>query len=299
MGRRWAALSLSAARMLRPLLLLLGALAASFALVYIVTLVWPGARSMIDRQFIFFPEKELAETPAQWGLSFEDVRFTASDGVKLHGWYVPGSGEVTWLWFHGNAGNISHRLEDLMLLHRNLDVNVFLFDYRGYGLSEGQVSEEGTYRDAAGALDYLLSRQDVDPQKIVYFGRSLGAAVAVWLASEHEPYGLVLESPFTSVKDMAQKAYPRLPLYLLVRTKYDSLSKIGGLSCPILILHGDEDEIVPIGQGRKLYDAATEPKSFYEIQGAAHNNTYIVGGEPYFRTLADFVESLGKVTRSD
>ena len=150
-------MALSAARMLRPLLLLLGALAAAFALVFILTLVWPGAMAMIDRQFIFFPEKELPETPAQWGLSFEDVHFTASDGVKLHGWYVPGSGEVTWIWFHGNAGNISHRLENLMLLHRNLDVNVFLFDYRGYGLSEGQVSEEGTYRDARGALDYLLS----------------------------------------------------------------------------------------------------------------------------------------------
>ena len=121
--------------------------------------------------------------------------------------------------------------------------------------------------------------------------------MAVWLASEDEPYGLVLESPFSSVKDMAKKAFPRLPLYLLVRTKYDSLSKIGGLSSPILILHGDKDEIVPISQGRKLYDMATEPKSFYKIQGAAHNNTYIVGDEAYFRTLAGFVASLDQFAK--
>ena len=279
------------------MLLVLAALAAAFALLYVVTMVWPGARAMIDKQFIFFPEKELSETPAEWGLSFEDVHFQASDGARLHGWYVPGDSQVTWLWFHGNAGNISHRLEDLMLLRTNLGVNVFLFDYRGYGLSEGQVSEEGTYRDATGALDYVLSRQDVDPQKIVYFGRSLGAAVAVWLAAEHPPYGLVLESPFTSVKDMAQKAFPRLPLHLLVRTKYDSLSKIGSLSSPLLILHGDEDEIVPFTQGQRLYDAASEPKSFYRIAGAAHNNTYIIGGEPYFRALADFVESLDQFAK--
>ena len=247
---------------------------------------------MIDRRFIFFPERELLETPTQWGLSFDDIHFSASDGVRLHGWFVPGEGEVTWLWFHGNGGNISHRLEDLTLLHTHLGVKIFLFDYRGYGRSEGRASERGTYRDARGALDYVLSRQDICPRKIVYFGRSLGAAVAVWLATQHQPSGLILESPFASVKDMAKIAFPHLPLYLLVHNKYDSLSRIGKLSCPLLILHGDEDQIVPISQGRKLYDAARGPKSFYVIPGAAHNNTYIIGQEPYFRTLADFITSL-------
>ena len=247
---------------------------------------------MIEKRYIFFPEKDLVGTPGHWGLGFEDVYFQASDGVRLHGWYVPGGGEVTWIWFHGNAGNISHRLEDLMLIRSHLDVNLFLFDYRGYGRSEGQVSEEGTYRDARGALDYVLSRRNVKPEKIVYFGRSLGAAVAVWLATHHQPSGLILESPFTSVKDMAKKAFPLLPLHLLVRTKYDSLSKIGKVSCPLLVLHGERDEIVPISQGQKLHEAASEPKSFYVIPGAAHNNTYIVGGEPYFRVLSDFIGSL-------
>ena len=138
----------------------------------------------------------------------------------------------------------------------------------------------------------MLSRQDVDPQRIVYFGRSLGSAVGVWLASQRLPSGLILESPFTSVKDMAKHAFPHLPLHLLVRGKYDSISRMGKISCLLLILHGDKDDIVPIDQGRKLYEAANEPKSFYIIAGAAHNDTYIAGGEPYFRALAQFVASL-------
>ena len=254
----------------------------------------PRGMGLIERRYIYFPEKELVGTPAEWGLPFEEVHFPASDGIRLHGWFVPGRTEVTWLWFHGNGGNISHRLEDLMLMHRHLGVSFFLFDYRGFGLSEGRVSEEGTYRDARGALDYLSSRGDVSARRIVYFGRSLGSAVAVWLATQHRPSGLILESPFTSVKDMAKIAFPHLPLYLLIRTKYDSMSRIGDVSCPLMILHGDRDEIVPIAQGRKLFEAARDPKSFYTIAGAAHNDTYIVGQEPYFRALADFIASLSE-----
>ena len=247
---------------------------------------------MIERRFIFFPEKELIGDPSHWGLSFDDVNFRTGDGVGLHGWFVPGEGEVTWLWFHGNGGNISHRLEDLTLLHSRLGVSVFLFDYRGYGRSRGSPSEKGTYHDASAALDHVLSRKDVNPERIVYFGRSLGAAVAVWLAARRPPYGLILESPFASVADMAKIAYPHLPLHLLVRGKYDSLSQIGKVSCPLLVLHGARDEVVPISQGQKLYEAATGPKSFYVIEGAAHNDTYIAGGEPYFRALGDFIDAL-------
>ena len=264
----------------------------AFGALYILTLASPQARALIDKQFIFFPEKELRGSPAQLGLSFEDVEFQAGDGVRLHGWFVPGDGDITWIWFHGNAGNISDRLENLMLLHNHLGANIFLFDYRGYGRSGGRASEEGTYRDARGALDYVRSRQEVNPAKIVYFGRSLGAAVAAWLATQHSPHGLILESPFTSVKDMAKRAYPGLPLYLLVRTKYDSLARIGDVTCPVLVLHGDRDETVPFSHGKKLFDAANEPKRFYSIAGAGHNDTYIAGQEPYFRAMADFLKSL-------
>lgn len=247
---------------------------------------------MIEKRFIFFPERELVGSPAHLGLDYEEVHFPASDGVKLHGWYVPGERDITWIWFHGNAGNISLRLENLALLNQRLGVNILLFDYRGYGRSEGDISEKGTYRDAMGALEYLLARGDVDPDKIVYYGRSLGSAVAVWLAGQHAPLGLILESPFSSVRDMAKAAYPGLPLYLLIRTRYDSLSLMPGISSPVLILHGDQDDIVPISQARKLYEAAREPKSFYTITGAAHNDTYITGGEPYFDALQAFLDSL-------
>ena len=257
-----------------------------------MTLTVPGANSLIEKRFIFFPERELVGSPAELGLDYEEVHFLASDGVKLHGWFVPGDSDTTWIWFHGNAGNISHRLENLALLNQKLGVSILLFDYRGYGRSEGDISEKGTYLDATGALEYLRTRGDVDPNRIVYYGRSLGSAVAVWLATEHAPLGTILESPFSSVRDMAKAAYPGLPLYLLVRTRYDSLSLMPSVSSPILILHGDLDGTVPISQGRKLYEAAREPKRFYTITGAAHNDTYITGGEPYFEALQAFLDSL-------
>lgn len=247
---------------------------------------------VIERTFIFFPERELVGNPADLGLEYEEVHFQAPDGVPLHGWFVPGPGEITWLWFHGNAGNISHRLENLFLLHQRLGVKVFIFDYRGYGNSEGQPSEEGTYRDGKGALDYLGSRPDVDPSRIILFGRSVGSAVAVDLATRHKPYGLILESPFTSLADMAKGAFPFLPVGFLVRDKYDSLSKIGHISAPLLILHGDQDDIVPLELGRRLFKAANQPKTFYTIAGAGHNDTYAVGGVPYFAALERFMASL-------
>ena len=247
---------------------------------------------MIESRFIFYPESELVGSPAHWGLDFQEVRFPAKGGVTLHGWFVPGDKDVTWIWFHGNAGNISHRLENLTLLHRQLGVNILLFDYRGYGLSEGRASEKGTYQDATAALEYVLSRQDIAPHRIVYFGRSLGAAVALWLATRRRPYGLILESPFASVQDMAKVAFPHLPLHLLVRGKYDSLSRIASVSCPLLILHGARDEIVPVEQAQRLYAAAAQSKALFLIPGAGHNDTYSVDQPLYFRTLAEFMTSL-------
>ncbi len=247
---------------------------------------------LIERTFIFFPDRELLGNPADLGLDYDNVSFQASDGVALHGWFVPGPGEITWLWFHGNAGNISHRLENLLLVHQKLGVNVFIFDYRGYGNSEGKPSEEGTYREAEGAIEYLESRPDVDPSKIILFGRSLGSGVAVDLATRHMPYGLILESPFTSAADVAKRAFPFLPVGFLVRDMYDSISKIERISAPLLVLHGDQDDIVPIEIGRRLYETANSPKTFHTINSAGHNDTYIVGGDPYFATLRQYMASL-------
>ena len=247
---------------------------------------------MIEKRYIFFPRSQMVGNPSDLGLSYKEVRFKTEDGVELHGWFVPGTQEQTWIWFHGNAGNISYLLENLALLHHHLSVNFFLFDYREYGTSDGKVSEAGTYLDAQGARDYIVSRQAINPDKIIYFGQSLGSAVAIWLATQREPYGLIIEAPFSSMRDMAKRAFPRLPVYLLVRTKYNSLDRIGGLKCPLLVLHGDQDEVVPISQGKKLYEAAKGPKHFVEIPGSGHCDAYLLGPETYIRALSDFMATL-------
>lgn len=252
-----------------------------------------AARSgVVERFFIYFPDRELEANPTARGLEFEDVFFRSDDGVRLHGWFVSGSRNVTWLWFHGNAGNISHRLENMRLLRDELGVSVFLFDYRGYGRSEGTPSEEGTYRDAEAALAYLRDQDGVHRDRVVYFGRSLGAAVAVHLATRHPPYALILESPFPSIPYMARRAYPFLPVWPLLRTRYDSQEKMAHVKAPLLVLHGDADDTVPLEGARMLFDAANQPKEFQVIPGAGHNDTYVVGGRSYFAALRGFLEEL-------
>ncbi len=250
----------------------------------------------LEKSLIYYPDKYLEATPADYDLAFEEVFFPTSDGMEIHGWWIPakagGAGRPVILWMHGNAGNISHRLHNARLLHDRLDVNLFLFDYREYGLSQGEVSEEGTYADAEGALAYLMGRPGLDTSRLIYFGRSIGAAVAVELATRRAPAGLILESPMTSIPAMARAIFPWLPVGSLLSTKYDSLAKIGQLRVPLLVLHGTADEIVPFVQGRKLFEAAGEPKRFYAIEGARHNDTYFVGGEPYLRAWEAFLESL-------
>ena len=273
---------------------LLRAVVAALAIVVVVGLALRQA-NVLDRHFIFFPERELVGTPADLGLEFEDVIFPASDGVRLHGWYVPGENDITLLWFHGNAGNISHRLDNLQILRRRLGVSIFIFDYRGYGRSEGTVSERGTYLDAEAALDYLRLQRNLDLERgLVLFGRSMGCAVAVEMATRRRVYALILESPFTSIRGMTKRIYPYLPSSLLtsfLQTRYDSLSKIRDVNSPLMVLHGDRDDIVPIDEGREIFDAANEPKRFYAIQGAGHNDTYVIGGEAYFDALKSFVEN--------
>jgi hypothetical protein len=254
----------------------------------------------LEKYVIFVPERTIEMTPRSEGLAYEDIWFPTSDGLRLHGWLVPSpDARVTLVWFHGNAGNISHRVDNIKQLHRFLDrplvPAIFIFDYRGYGKSQGSLSdlsEAATYRDAEGALAYLRQRRDLAHTKFVYFGRSLGAAIAVEVARRHSPAGLILETPFTSIRDMAKVALPLLPVGGLLRTKYDSLTKIREIRAPLLILHGDRDDVVPYEQGRRLYEAANEPKTFYAIRGARHNDTYIVGDRPYFAAWAHFLQGL-------
>jgi fermentation-respiration switch protein FrsA (DUF1100 family) len=248
-------------------------------------------RMGILERFVFFPDPVLIGTPADIGLGYEEASVATDDGVLLHGWFVPGSRKETLLWFHGNAGNISHRLDNLRLLHDRVGVNVFLFDYRQYGRSTGTASEAGLYTDARAALAYLGKRADVDPTRIVYFGRSLGSAVAIDLATEESPFGLVLETAFVSMREMAGTLLPS-QLTILVPAAFDNIGKIARLPAPVLFIHGDRDEIVPYEHGRRLFQAAPRPKAFYTVRGASHNDTYLVGGETYFRHLRDFIDSL-------
>ena len=257
-------------------------------LLVVSVVIW----TQIERRYLFFPTKEIIYTPGQAGLENEEVFFLTEDGMQLHGWYVPGKTDLTWLWFHGNGGNISHRVDEVALIHDRLGVNQFIFDYRGYGMSEGRPTEQGTYRDARAALEYLRARHGVAADRIVYFGRSLGSAIAVDLAASQPPLAMVLVSPFASVGDMARLTIPFLPMHWLVRNRYDSLATIGRVDRPLLILHGDQDETVPLSQGRKLFDAANAPKQFRLLAGAGHNDTYSSGGAAYWDALAEFTAGL-------
>jgi fermentation-respiration switch protein FrsA (DUF1100 family) len=241
-------------------------------------------------RLIFVPDSELVWTPAEFGLEYEDVEFSTADGIRLHGWYVPGTRPETLLWFHGNAGNISHRLDNLRLLHDQVGMAIFLFDYRGYGHSGGQPSERGLYEDARAALQHLVNSRGLSGEKLVYFGRSLGSAVAIDLATEAPPRALILETPFVSVRAMARNLFG--PLAVVAPSSFDNLSKIPRLKCPKLFIHGDSDSLVPYVQGRQLFEAAPPPKAFYTIRGADHNDTYVVGGPTYFRRIREFIERL-------
>jgi fermentation-respiration switch protein FrsA (DUF1100 family) len=250
---------------------------------------------LFERRFIYFPQRAHDLTPRDLGLAFEDLELVAEDGVRIHAWFLPAPGESRWtvLLAHGNAGNVSHRLDRTLQLHARLRADVLLFDYRGYGRSEGSPDEQGTYRDARAAHAWLVGTRGVDPERLVLFGESLGSAVALDLALQRPSRALVLESPFASIPAMARAIYPFLPLWPFVRTRYDNLEKAGGLGVPVLVLHGERDEVVPFGQGRQVFEAAPEPRSFFTIPGAGHNDTYVTGGDAYWKAVTDFLEELG------
>jgi hypothetical protein len=248
---------------------------------------------LFERRLVYHPKgKPVSEWAPAW-LGIEEVTFRTRDGLRLYGWWHPGRGEgapsarPVVLWCHGNAGNITHRADNLALLTQR-GLAVLLFDYRGYGRSEGSPSEEGLYLDAEAAYAYLVGERGVEPQRIVVFGRSLGAAPALHVAIERPVAGLIMEGAFASVPAMAKHIVPLLPLGRLVRTKFDNLGRVRRLAVPLLTFHAERDELVPIEQGRAVFDAAPEPKEFHVVEGAGHNDTYEVGGEEYLRTLAEF-----------
>jgi fermentation-respiration switch protein FrsA (DUF1100 family) len=253
-----------------------------------------GLMLVFERRLLYVPFRALESTPADYGLAYEDAVLTAEDGVRIHAWWLPArEGALAVLLCHGNAGNVSHRLHRAALMQQRLGVSVLLFDYRGYGRSEGDPDEAGTYRDARAAYRFLTETKGRRPETIVLFGESLGAAVAAQLALEKPARALVLESPFTSIPDMARAAYPFLPpVGPLIRTRYETLRKIPALKMPLLVFHGDRDRVIPFSQGRRVFEAAPEPKRFFAIPGAGHNDTYVTGGDAYWRVWRELLDGL-------
>ena len=265
-------------------------------LLLIVVIAWCALALyvfLMQSRLIYYPTipaRTIETTPAQIGLEFEDITLDTSDGEKLHAWFIPSPGaHSTLLFAHGNAGNISHRLDSIQVFH-DLGLNVLIFDYRGYGQSTGSCNEHGTYRDIEAAWTHLTETRGIEPARIILFGRSLGAAVVADLATRVEPAAVILESAFLSVPDMAARIYPWLPARWLARYRYDNAEKVTRINRPLLIIHSRDDEIIPYEQGVRLFQLASTPKQFLELAGR-HNDGFFVSRTVYIQTLRAFLAS--------
>ena len=240
---------------------------------------------------IYFPQRNITFTPDREGLAYEPVTIATADKETLHGWFVPApsAAKGTILFFHGNAGNISHRRDYLLTFYR-FGYNTFIFDYRGYGRSSGSPSETGTYQDASAAWQYLTEIKAIPPSRIVLFGESLGGAVAAWLAAKQKPGALVLASVFISVPDLASELYPFLPVRLLSRFQYNTIDYLQSVVCPVVIAHSRQDEIVPFWHGQALFQVAAEPKLFLTLEGG-HNEGFIFSRKEWAMALDDFIST--------
>jgi len=249
----------------------------------------------LEKHALYFPFKLIEAAPSDVGLEYQDVSFKTEDDINLHGWFIPNdTAEMTLIFSHGNGGNISHRLDKILFFHR-LGMNIFIFDYRGYGKSQGSPSEEGLYQDIQAAYEYIKSDEIRQGQKrfIIIYGESLGGAVALDLASKQPIDGLILESTFTNVKDMARVIYPVLPVFL-IKSKFDSISKIAKINVPKLCMHSRDDDIIPFSLGKRLFDAASQPKEFMELQGQ-HNDAFFVSEDKVKTAIEKFLEKLERL----
>ena len=268
---------------MRMMWYVLGILAAAYGGLMLLVLIFQS-------HLVFYPEtgREIIATPAQFGLPYDDIHLQTSDDISLHGWFVPApQARGTVLFLHGNAGNISHRLDSVRMFQR-LGYSTLIFDYRGYGSSGGAPTEQGTYRDAEAAWRYLIEQRHIPPCRIVLFGESLGGAVAAGLAARQKPAALVIASGFTSVPELGQQLYPYLPIRWLARIRYDTREYLRAVTVPVLVAHSQEDDIVPIEHGRALFAAAHPPKQFLELAGG-HNEGFIFMREAWVKVLEDFL----------
>ena len=244
-------------------------------------------------RMLYLPDvsgRTLTMTPIDVGMDYHDVSIKTSDGVTLHGWFIVGRPSRVLLFFHGNAGNISHRLDSIRQF-QNLGMSVFIIDYRGYGQSGGSTTEEGIYRDANAAWRYLTEDRGISSNDIVIFGRSLGASVASWLATQHQPLALIVESSFTSVPDIAQELYPWLPARWLSRFSHATRDYVRNVRCPILVTHSRDDEIIPLHHGEAIFASANEPRTLLALRGT-HNEAFLQDERAYIEGVRTFLTGL-------
>ena len=257
---------------------------STLVLFFIILAAFSGLMYVQQPGMIFFPASEINETPLDWGFEYEDVLLDTKDNIQLHGWFIPRQGaKRTLLFFHGNAGNISHRGESVRIFHR-LGLNVFIFDYRGYGKSQGKPAEQGLYKDADTAWHYLTQTKSIEPENIVIFGRSLGGAIATKLASKVPAGKLILESTFSSASDMAKSAFPLMYHFIYIRFDFNSEARIKNISYPVLVIHSPDDEIIPYQLGEKIFLAANEPKTLFKLSGD-HNAGFYLSQPGYEQAL--------------
>lgn len=243
---------------------------------------------LLQARLIYLPHRVVWRCPTDAGLPHEEVFLTTSDGVRLHAWFIPHRDNLgTVLFFHGNAGNIAHRIDTAAMLWE-WGLNTLLIDYRGFGNSGGKPSARGTSRDAEAAWKFLVNEKGISPEKIILFGRSLGSAVAADLATRVQPGGVVLESGFTSLPDIGAKMYPWLPVRLLSRNRYPTLKQVPRFSCPVLVAHSRDDELIPFSHAERIFQAAPEPKFFFEMTGS-HNEGVSTTGMPYEQAIKSFI----------
>ena len=245
---------------------------------------------ILQPRLVYIPYRDLVATPTDIGLAYQDVYFTTEDGVRLSGWLVPvENARGTLLFCHGNAGNISYLLKEIERFYR-LRLNTLVFDYRGYGRSEGSPSEQGTYLDAEAAWDFLVRERGLAADEIIVCGRSLGGPIAARLAREHSPGALFLEATFTSMPELGQQLYPIFPARLLARFEYNTLAYVVEVDGPVLVVHSRDDELIPFAHGRRLFEAARQSKAFVEIRGD-HNDGFAISEEIYQKGVEEFIST--------
>ena len=265
---------------------------------FIITTVWILLSLLLyfyQSNFVFHPEDSIISTPDILSLEYKELTLNTIDNIEINAWWIPHpEARATLLFLHGNAGNISHRLDSINIFHQ-LRLSVLIIDYRGYGKSTGEPSEHGTYIDAETAWDYLTTEKNIKSHSIIIFGRSLGGAVASWLAERHASIGLILESSFTSIADIGKHYYPYLLTSLLARVKYSSMTRIANIKSPILIIHSTHDEIIPYKHGKDLFTEAlkemTTPKYFLDIIGD-HNKGFLLSNKKYTDGLDSFITDI-------